>query len=457
LLAPSQLMTIVITIISGLMLSYYLGWPPVFGFSIGLLLLIYIVYKKGFTFRWIWSAMRNGVFHTKEVLWILFLIGMLIPIWTASGVIPYMIEKGVALLIPSYFLLSSFIFACILSLLLGTAVGTLSTIGIPLLGIGALMDIPLFLVAGALISGAFVGDRTSPYSSARLLVAASTDISIKQQGRALLPTTCFGVIICVCFYGLMDIFNEWGTTSGDKYEMFSAVFSFHDVLLLPPVVLVIGILFRIRMKYCFLISIALAGVLGAWLHNFKPANFFLYIWDGYHSAELPVLSNTSLSNMISIMVLLIAAGAFNGLLEKTKMLQPYIQKMLGDTDSLLQATVRVVIFGFLLVLVACSQTLPVMMSGRNVLPIWKRRFPQEELSRIISDSSLLLAAIIPWNMLALLCGAILEVKAIHYAPFAIFLWLMPVLTVLYSALKKPIKNTPFYSKQHRMDNFAKRG
>lgn len=434
-MASSQLIFLISTMIFGLIISYIIEWPLVFGFSIGLLFFMYIVYRKGFGFKWMLSTMWEGIVQTKEVLWILVLIGMLIPIWTASGVIPFMIEKGVSFLHPSFFLLSCFVFAGLLSLLLGTAAGTLSIIGIPLLGIGALMNIPMSMIAGALVSGAFVGDRTSPFSSARLLVAASTTTHVSKHSKAMLPTTLMGLLFCVLIYGLMDMTMNRGSISWEQYDMFSNLFSFHFILLAPPIVLIVGILFRLRIKYCFLFSIALSVLLGTWLHNMKINEFSQYIWNGYYSAEIPDLTSTSLSDMISVMALIIAAGAFNGLMEKSQLMHTYIQKVLGETHSLMQATVRVVIFGFLLVLIACNQTLPMMMSGRNILPIWQKRFAKEELARIISDSSLLMAPMIPWNLLALLCSAIMGVGVLNYVPFAIFLWLMPIITIIYSALK----------------------
>lgn len=133
--------------------------------------------------------MWEGIKHTKEVMWILALVGVVIPVWTASGTIPYMIDLGLRIVDPSFFLTFSFVLSVCISMLLGTSTGTLSSVGIPLIGLAVLLQIPLPMVAGALVSGAFVGDRTSPFSSANRLVASSTGVSVKDLFKALLPTT----------------------------------------------------------------------------------------------------------------------------------------------------------------------------------------------------------------------------------------------------------------------------
>ncbi len=379
-------------------------------------------------------SMWEGVKHTKEVIWILGLVGILIPTWTASGTIPYMIDQGLAFIHPGYYLTFSFVLAAIISMLLGTSSGTLSSVGIPLIGIGALLQIPLPMVAGALVSGAFVGDRTSPFSSANQLVAASTGVTVKQQFQAMLPTTVGALIICFAFYAAIDVNGIWHANAHVHLEMqFVRSFAYSLWLIVPVLVLLSSILLRLRTRYGFLLSIGAAVVTGSVLQHVNMADWVQLMWSGYHPAAFPALKTKGLSSMLELMALIALAGAFNGILEAGRVLQPYMQKLLGTTSgSMFAATVRTALFGFGLALVACTQTLPIMMTGRSLMPFWEERFPRSQLSRVVADTSLITSAMVPWNLLAIVCGTIVGVPVEQYVVFAPFLWALPVCTLVWS-------------------------
>lgn len=169
------------------------------------------------------------------------------------------------------------------------------------------------------------------------------------------------------------------------------------------------------------------------------------LW-GYDHASLPSLHTKGVLNMVDLVLLIAMAGAFNGILESTRTLEPYMASLLGAKPSLPGATARIGLFGFILALVSCTQTLPIMMSGRSVLPLWTARFPPEQLSRIVADTALVFAALIPWNMLAVLCATILNMPVHQYALFAVFLWILPLCTWLVSFLRGRKQSAAHYSK-----------
>ncbi|MBP1961334.1 Na+/H+ antiporter NhaC family protein [Paenibacillus aceris] len=425
--------TIFITIL-GLAAAYVLQIALAIGFAFGLMTLVLFVRRGGTAFRDILRSMGEGVKHTKEVIWILALVGVVIPTWTASGTIPYMIDLGLRIVDPSYFLTFSFVLSACISMLLGTSTGTLSSVGIPLIGLALLLQIPLPMVAGALVSGAFVGDRTSPFSSANRLVASSTGVSVKELFKALLPTTIGAGCITFGLFLFLDVKGEWH--QGEKallHEQFGTGFTYSIWLLLPVLLLLLSILLRFKTRNGFLLSIASAIGIGLFLQGVTLYEWLHAMWFGYHSRLFDSLQTKGLSNMVELIVLIGLAGAFNGILEENRVLQSYMQKLLGGSSaSLFSATVRTSLFGLGLGLVSCTQTLPIMMSGRSLLPFWEERFPRTQLARVVADSSLILAAMIPWNMLAIVCGTIVGVPVEHYMAYASFLWALPLCTLIWS-------------------------
>lgn len=432
-ISPKQLAISIATTILGLVAAYLLNIAFVYGFSIGLLTLIFMSFQAGLRKKVVMRSMWNGIKHTKEVMWILALVGLMIPAWTASGTIPLLIDTALSFTNPAYFLTFSFLISCVISMVLGTSTGTLSSVGIPLMGVGAILNIPPSFIAGALASGAFVGDRTSPFSSAHQLVAASTGSAVRAQYRAFMPTTIGAIAVSASFFVGLDISGDWHEANisyvAGRYEQ---VFQFSPWLYLPVCMLIGSILLRWKTRHGFIFSTVCALVLGWLLQGVTVDQTFEYLWSGYQSNTFAGLQTKGFIDMIELIVLIGLAGAFNGILEETRVLQPYMRKMMGSSTTLVAATWRVGVFGLGLGLVSCTQTLPIMMTGRNLLPYWESRFQRTQLARVVADTSLIFAAMIPWNMLAVVCGTILGVPVEQYVAFAPFLWLLPFMTLGWS-------------------------
>ncbi|NOJ71156.1 Na+/H+ antiporter NhaC family protein [Paenibacillus alvei] len=444
-LSKQQLITVIMTTIAGLTAAYLLHIPLLIGFALGFIVLTFLSRRQGNAWTSLLRYMRDGAKHTLGVAWILIMVGLMIPAWTISGTIPYLIEQGLSWIEPAYMTTLTFWFSTIFSMLLGTSTGTLSAVGIPMMGVAAIAGVPLPLMAGALISGAFVGDRTSPFSSTHRLVADSTGTSVGRQYSALVPTTLLALASATVFFMWFDTQGKWTVPEQAlRMESFHSHFTFSPWLFVPAAVLIIAIVFRLQARIAFTISIIVALVIGTWLQGATPAEWLNGFLFGYENAELPSLHTKGVLQMIELVLFIMIAGAFNGVLEATRSLEPYIAAFIGRNSSLPGATVRVGLFGLSLTLVSCTQTLPIMMAGRSVMPLWSERFPKEQLARVIADSALVFAAIIPWNLLAVLCGTILGIPVHAYAPFAVFLWVTPIWTLLVSWMirhKRPRKLT----------------
>lgn len=432
-LSASRLLSVVIITILGLFLAYAFDFPLSLGFVAGLIGLIWFSLQQGVSGRQLMKAMWEGAKHTQEVMWILALVGIMIPVWTASGTIPFLIDSGLSLLNPAYYVTFAFLFSAAISMILGTSTGTLSSVGIPLMGMAGYLQIPLGLAAGALVSGAFVGDRTSPFSSAHRLVASSTGMTVKAQFKFMLPTSGLALTACLFLFGLSDYWGNWGAEQAViQSSAYHESFHFSQALWLPMILLVGSILIRLPIKYGFLLSTFAAVVLGTILQDMVWSDWPVTLWSGYASSEMPSLQTKGLESMVDLVLLIALAGAFNGILEETKMIEPYMEKLLGHAGSMFSATWRTSLFGLGLAVLSCTQTLPIMMTGRNLLPLWERRFPRGHLSRVVADAPLVMAPMIPWNLITILCTTILGISWETFIAYAVFLWSLPLFTLLVS-------------------------
>jgi NhaC family Na+:H+ antiporter len=450
---PFHLSITILTTVLGLGTAYLLHVPLAIGFVAGLGVLIGITVRQDISAQNLFMSMKNGILHTKEVMYILLLIGLLIPAWTASGTIPYLIDSGLELLNPAYFVSFCFIFVAGISMILGTSTGALSAAGIPLIEMGGLLGIPLPLTAGALISGALVGDRTSPFSSANQLVASSTRMTVKEQFKYLLPTTLLAFSTALVFFLIQDLRGNWSSAAASQGKManhavtsteYGSIFHYSPWLWLPVAVLLGTILLRIKTRYAFFGSIGVGILLGTLIQGVDFSAWLHYLWGGYRSEQASSLNCKGVSSMIDLIILIALAGAFNGILEETKVIEPYMAKLFGSSSSLGIATIRTGLFGLSLSLLACTQTLPIMMTGRNLLPLWERKFPNGHLSRVVADAPLIFAAMVPWNLLAILNATIIGVPVESYLLFAVFLWTLPIYTLILSfILGRKMKKTGY--------------
>lgn len=428
-----SLILLVIITIAGVIASFITGLPLFLGFLPGLSFLIYLANKQGLTGQKLWRAMWEGFLSTKEVMLILIMVGILIPVWTANGTIPYMIQLGLALVDPAHFTIWAFGLTALMSMLLGTALGTLSTLGIPLIGAASLLGIPAPAVAGAVVSGALLGDRTSPISSANLLNAVSVNVEFREHRRGLLPTTVAAIAVAALFFFLFD-YHGYGRVAGhiaSGYH-FASWFALSPILLLPPLCLLVIVASRLNTHIAFGAGILLALLTGGFYQNIAAAQWLHWIWSGYDATNIAILHGKGLEDVVSLIIFIGLSGAFNGILNETGMILPFVRRWMGGAQSMMAASLRAGLFGLGLGMMTCNQALPVMMSGNSLAPVWSEKYPKKELSRVIADTSLMFPALIPWSMLAILASRIINVEVTVYVPYAVFVWSLPFITLAYS-------------------------
>jgi len=425
-----QVLLLLLITLTGVVWSVSFHHPLVVGFFPGYIMLVWLAKKKDLSIKQILQISILGVNKTRIVILILFLVSFLLPSWYLSGTIQQMVKMALHFIIPGHFFVLSFLCAMVFSMLLGTTVGTLSAIGLPIIGTAILLQVPVDMVAGALVSGAFVGDRTSPFSSAHQLLAHTVELPVKSQWKAMLFTTLAAIILCICFYGAADYLVSEKAAFHQQYINWSDLSASKFI---PPVLLITCVLLRISIVYAFLTSILSASVIALFSGTSWP-KLFSSMWYGIEDLGGGFL------HMYELLLFLALAGAYNGLLEELNVIQPYLDKWLQTSRSLTGDTLKTLLATFLITLIAANQTLPIILTGRSFLPHWSNKYGKEELARVMGDTTMLFPGVVPWSVLAIMCSTIIGIPIIDYLPYALFLWILPMLTVLVSLVKQGRKS-----------------
>ena len=445
------LIPVVLTLaILALQLFYFGDFTPHIPLACG----IAITGLVGLTLRRTWRDMEEGVFHVINVslpsVSILIIVGMLIGVWIASGTVPTLIYYGLILLSPEVFLAAAVILCAVVSVSLGTSWGTVGTVGLALMGIGAGFGIPPYWTAGAVVSGAFFGDKVSPLSDTTNLAPAVTGTRLFDHIRNLLPTTVPAMLIALAVYGVAG-FTVIGSDSAsfERIEAITSALRTHfDIspLMLAPAALVIFLAVTKRPPIPSLFAGAvLGGVIAVFLQGKGVHDTFTFANSGYEIAtgvgEVDSLLNRGgiQSMMWTISLVLLALG-FGGALERTGCLQAIIGALIRRVRRFAAVQTSATAAAVSTNLLAGDPYLSIALPGRMFAPIYRGMgYSTLNLSRAVEEGGTLVSPLVPWNaggafVIAALALGIREGEFVNllYIPLAIACWLSPLIGIGYA-------------------------
>ena len=407
-----------------------------------------------------WNEIERGMIDTISVslqsVLILLMVGSLIGSWILSGTVPSMIYYGVELMSPDYFYLT----ACLVCALLGFSIGSswtvAGTLGIGLMGIAAALDLSLPISAGAIISGAYFGDKLSPLSETTNLAAAVTSNNLFDHIQHMLWTTIPGFVIALVIFFILGIGSGSNVVINDIEILQAAMQETFTInpLMLAPLILLLGMAVRKLPALSTLICGTLAGCLFAIIFQWDvvvalaadeslaaPAAVFKGLFSamflGYSSvtgneALDSLLSKGGMSNMLTTIGLVVNAMAFGGAMTRTGLLQRLVEAALSRVKSagdLILATVGTCIGTNIL---AADQYLSIVIPGQMFVKSYEDRdLSTINLSRTLEDSGTLTSALVPWNTCGAYMSATLGVSTFMYAPYAFFNIVCPIIAVIY--------------------------
>jgi len=408
---------------------------------LGVLVAAIIGMRAGFSWKDIETGMLNGITNSLQAIVILCIIGILIGVWILSGVVPTLLYYGLKILHPKIFLPATLIICSITSLATGSSWGTSGTIGIALIGIGDGLGFPLPLVAGAVLSGAYFGDKMSPLSDTTNMAPAMVGTDLYTHIKHMTYTTGLSYAITLVIEIVLGFIYGGGEANLESVNLIltgiDAQFSVNPLLLLPPVIVMALAFRKIPAVPGIVIGIIAAGILGVIFQGNTFGSLLSAAYGGYASssgveAVDNLLTKGGFESMMYTVSLVICAMMFGGIMEKTNQLRvvvTVILKKAKSSGSLITATILTAIGSNLIL---CDQYMSIVMTGKMYAQSYKDQgLHPKNLSRAIEDSATVTANLVPWNSGGAYQAATLGVPTIAYLPFNFFCWITPIVSMLY--------------------------
>ncbi len=410
--------------------------PMLMGTALAAIMAMYL----GYSWKEIEDSMIVGITRALQSVMILAVIGVLIGTWVLAGVVPSMIYYGLQVIHPKIFLFATVLITSVTSIATGSSWGTAGTIGIALMGVSEGLGIPAPMTAGAIISGAYFGDKMSPLSDTTNLAPAmaGTDVftHVKFQATTNIITYILTLII---FLGLGFVYGDGNASLGGISQIINGLdanFNISLWLLIPPVVVIVAV----GMKMPALPGIFLGAILGmlfaaifqgASLGDVIEASMYGFIPDTGVEAIDSLLEAGGLEGMMYSISLTIIAMMFGGIMESTGQLEVIVGSIVDKvktTGGLIALTMGTGIFSNLTM---PEQYISIVIPGRMYAETYrKRHIHPKTLSLTLETGGTLTSALIPWNTCGAFMYSVLGVSALQYAPWAILNYSTVILVLI---------------------------
>ncbi len=410
-----------------------------------------------------WTDIRDAIAHSigtaTEAILILLLIGALSGTWLLAGIIPAFIHYGMMILQPGIFLFAACVVCAVLSLATGSSWGTVGTVGIALVGIGQALGLSEGWVAGAIISGAYFGDKMSPLSDTTNLAPAVAGTDLITHIRYMAYTTGPSIGIALVVFLVVGFGGAASTETAQLAPGFSdavsGAFSIHPGLFVAPIVVLVMIARKVPAAPALFVGV-LVGALTAVV--FQPevirqvaGREFGYAAASYvasmqamaldvsvttgHGLADELLSSGGMKGMLNTVWLIVCAMTFGAVLQATGMLHRMTQALVSGVNSSLGLIGRTVGACVAFNVLASDQYIAIVVPGKMMGDAYADRdLAPENLSRTLEDAGTVTSVLIPWNTCGVAQSGILGVATLAYAPYCIFNWVSPLMTMLVAAL-----------------------
>lgn len=383
---------------------------------------------------------------------VLIVIGAMIAVWIASGTIPYIIYLGLKFISPKVFLFSALLLSSFTSLATGTSWGTLGTVGLALIGIGNAMGIPSPMTAGAIICGAYFGDKMSPLSDSTILAASVAGTHVMTHVKHMLWTTAPAYTITAVIFVILGFTHSTGvydtTVAGEIMSVFSRFYQF-SVIELLPILIVLILLVRNTPSIIALMIGTIAGMVVAIGHQSVAMTALLdYMMNGFvidtGSSFVDILLNRGgVMSMMSAFLAIFLALCISGMLDKTGILstlvRPLIEKCGNSTFKIIACTA---VLTYITNAIGSSMLFASIVTAALMKDVFTiNHIAPENLSRTLEDAGTFGAVLIPWNSNAIYASQMLGVAPLAFIPYCFLNYLTPIIDLIYAKTGFTIKKT----------------
>ncbi|QIL89678.1 Na+/H+ antiporter NhaC [Microbulbifer sp. SH-1] len=416
-----------------------------------------IALKNGHSWGSVQKAGQGALASITSAIFILLAVGALIGTWNLSGTIPTLVYYGIQALSPTWYYVASAVICGVIAMSIGSSWTTAGTIGVGLVGIATMLEVSTAITAGAVISGAYLGDKLSPLSETTILSSQMVKVDvythIRNQAWTSVPAFLFAaVIFALLGLGRVDIEGQSELQQAVELKSLNGIYHITALNLLPLLLLVIMSVRKFPASLSLLLSAIFASILGAFLQPTVYAGFagedvlgiggaVKAIWqamaNGFHMASGvadvdQLLSRGGMSSMLHTLWLIMGAVTFGALLDEFGLIKQLINPLIYRAKTIGGLFLTVFASAFGLNVVAGDQYIALVLPTRIFRAEFEKRgLAPQNLSRLAADCGTVTSPLVPWNSCGAFMAAVLGVPTLLYLPFCLFNVASPALSVLY--------------------------
>lgn len=416
----------------------YAKASPHIGLLFAIIFLIIYGLLKKCRFTALQQSMVNGAVDSLPAMYLFFLIGILIATFMYGGVIPTLIYAGFSIISGTFFYAIVFVVCAVIGVAIGSSLTTVATLGLAFIAIATSLDFSLAITAGAIVSGAFFGDKMSPISDTTILAASTVDQDLFTHIKTMMATTVPAFVISLIVFAFLSP-SEATIPAKELQSMKDALISLGLVqwwTVLPLVALVVLAVLKVPALATLTIVSGIAAIQGFILSPVSAEAFMTLLLEGYkvtspNEAINDILSRGGIASMFFTMTLIVLALSFGGLLFGLNIVQTMFMQIKKAMTTVRKATFGAATSAVLLNTLIGEQYLAILLTGTSFKDFFvERGYSKRQLGRVMEDAGTVVNPLVPWSVCGIFITSVLGVTTIEYIPYAIFCIACPIITVL---------------------------
>jgi len=419
-----------------LIVSLLLKLSVVYALIIGYMIFVIYGLIKGHNLIVLIKKSFEGVLTVKNILLVFILIGMITALWRASGTIAFIVYMGSKLISPSILILLTFLLCSILSVLIGTSLGTAATMGIICASIGKAMGVNPYYIGGAVLSGIYFGDRCSPMSTSALLISELTKTNLYTNIKLMIKTSVIPFIVTCLFYLLLGFKSTVSNISVDVTEIFKQNYNLNIIVIIPAILIIILSILKINVKKTMLVSIVISFIIAMFIQRDNIVALINYCIFGYHHPNERLnlmMKGGGILSMVNVSLIVGISSSYSGIFKETKMLVS-LKKHLKDFSKKTSSYFVIFLSSIISGAIACNQSLGTILTNE----LCGELVEKQKISIILENTVILLVGLIPWNIAMDVPLKTLDI-GIMSGLFAFYLYFLPLWNLFVGIIKEKYK------------------
>lgn len=415
-----------------LICSIYQGVSILCPLLFGLFCFTLVALRRGYLLTDLLKMMLTGSKKSLIVIKIFVLIGVITAVWRACGTISFIVYYGILFMSAKYFILSAFLLSCLVSFLLGTSFGTVGTIGVVLIVLAKSGNIAINIAAGAIIAGAYFGDRCSPMSSSANLVAALTNTKLYINIANMAKTSILPFALSVIGYIYLSYQNPLTFYNDQIGNEIASSFDISLLVLSPALIILLLAAFRIDVKLSMTVSILVGSLIALFDQHIPAYQMIKYIALGYSMENsgffAEIIKGGGLYSMLNVSLIVLISSAYAGIFQGTGLLNQ-VEKSFEKLSRKIKVYPTSLVASVATAAFSCNQTLAVMLTHQTTRKLYENsHLSNYRLALDLENTVILISALIPWNIAGAVPAVALSADD-GFIPYAFYIFLVPLMNL----------------------------